>query len=223
MYGKILGDDILLKALLKIVSLAAVGSGLVLMGLFAVQNFTGGVSKDTVGELTDNMVTTTEETERGSPVGPEDKTLKLTVPKMERVQNITIPTAVPDQEALRNNAAVRMPGTGLPWEKETNVYIAGHELGYLGTPSFRAFYDLKKLEKGDEIYITDANGDKYTYEVFKIMIVQPTDLWVLDPLEGKNIVSLQGSETQQQVGDNIPKRVVRAELVETTNSSLEVS
>ena len=141
-----------------------------------------------------------------------DETLKLTVPKMERVKDVTIPTAVADDEALRNNVAVRLPGTGLPWEEETNVYIAGHELGYPFTDSFRAFYDLKKLEKGDKIYITDAGGRKYTYEVFGIIIVQPTDLWVLDPLEGRNIVSLQGSETQQQVGDNIPKRVVRAEL-----------
>lgn len=141
-----------------------------------------------------------------------EETLKLTVPKMERVKDVTVPTAVADQEGLRNNLAIRLPGTGLPWQRETNVYIAGHELGYSGTPSYLAFYDLKKLKKGDEIYITDANGTKYTYEVFKVMIVQPTDLWVLDPLKGRNILSLQGSETQQQVGDNIPKRVVRAEL-----------
>lgn len=140
------------------------------------------------------------------------ETLKLTVPKMKRVKDVTVPTAVADEEGLRNNLAIRLPGTGLPWQRETNVYIAGHELGYSGTPSYLAFYDLKKLKKGDKIYITDANGTKYTYEVFKIMIVQPTDLWVLDPLKGRNVLSLQGSETQQQVGDNIPKRVVRAEL-----------
>jgi sortase A len=151
--------------------------------------------------------------EEGTIVDPaSDETLKLTVPEMERVKNVTVPTAVPDQEALRNNVAVRLPGTGLPWEEEANVYIAGHELGYPFTPSFRAFYDLKELEEGDEIYITDADGRRYTYEVFEVLIVQPTDLWVLEPLEGKNIVSLQGSETQRQVGDNIPKRVVRAEL-----------
>lgn len=141
-----------------------------------------------------------------------EETLKLTVPKMERVKDVTVSTAVADQEGLRNNLAIRLPGTGLPWQRETNVYIAGHELGYPFTDSFRAFYDLKKLKKGDEIYITDADGREYTYEVFEIMIVQPTDLWVLDPLKGRNILSLQGSETQQQVGDNIPKRVVRAEL-----------
>lgn len=133
---------------------------------------------------------------------------------MKRIENVTVPTAMPDEEALRNNAAVRIPGTGLPWEEETNVYIAGHELGYPFTDSFRAFYDLKKLEKGDEIYLTDANGTQYTYEVFEVLIVQPDDLWVLEPLEGRNIVSLQGSETQLKEGDITPKRVVRAELVD---------
>jgi sortase A len=141
-----------------------------------------------------------------------DETLKLTVLEMKRVKDVTVPTAMPDEAALRNNAAVRIPGTGLPWEEETNVYIAGHELGYPFTDSFRAFYDLKKLEKDDEIYLTDAAGREYTYEVFEILIVQPDDLWVLDPLEGKNIVSLQGSETQLKEGDITPKRVVRAEL-----------
>jgi sortase A len=203
----------LLKTLFRIASLAVVAAGLALVGFFAIQNFTGGTSGDMAGGF-GNVVPTTEETEGGSAGGSGDETLKLTVPKMKRVENVTVPTAAPDQDALRNNVAVRIPGTGLPWQEEANVYIVGHELGYPFTDSFRAFYDLKKMEKGDKVYITDANGTEYTYEVFEIMIVQPADLWVLEPLEGRNIVSLQGSETQQQVGDNIPKRVVRAELVD---------
>ncbi len=209
------------KTLNVIASLAMIGAGLALIGFFAVQNYAGSGAEDTTG-VVNSVVTTTEETEGASTVGPQDKTLKLTVPKMKRIEDATVPTAMPNEESLRVNAAVRIPGTGLPWEKETNVYIAGHELGYPLTPSFRAFYDLKKLEKGDKVYITDAGGDKYTYEVFEILIVQPDDLWVLDTLEGRNIVSLQGSETQLKEGNITPKRVVRAELVETTNSSLEV-
>lgn len=201
------------KTLFRIASLAVVAAGLALVGFFAVQNFTVETSGDTVGGF-GNVAPTTEETQGNSAGGSGDETLKLTVPKMKRVDNVTVPTAMPDQEALRNNVAVRIPETGLPWQEEANVYIAGHELGYPFTDSFRAFYDLKKLEKGDKVYITDANGREYTYEVFEILIVQPTDLRVLDPLEGRNIVSLQGSETQQQVGDTIPKRVVRAELVD---------
>lgn len=203
----------MLKTVFRIASLAAVTVGLALVAFFAIQSFTGSASENVVGGF-DSVAPTIEETEGNSAGGPADETLKLTVPRMERVQNVTVPTAVPDEEALRNNVAVRLPGTGLPWEEETNVYIAGHELGYPFTDSFRAFYDLKELEKGDEIYLTDANGTQYTYEVFEVLIVQPTDLWVLEPLEGRNIVSLQGSETQLKEGDITPKRVVRAELVD---------
>jgi sortase A len=205
----------LLKTVFRIASLAAIGVGLALVAFFAVQNFTGYASGEAAGG-SDNVAPPIEDTGGDSAGGPEHETLKLTIPKIKRIENVTIPTMVADEEALRDNAAVRLPGTGLPWEKEANVYIAGHELGYPFTPSFRAFYDLKKLEEGDEIYITGADGREYTYEVFEVMIVQPTDLWVLDPLEGRNIVSLQVSETQQQVGDNVPKRVVRAELVDVT-------
>ncbi len=204
----------MLKPVFRIASLTVVAVGLALIAFFAIQNyFTGGTSEDAAGDF-DNVAPTIEDTEGSSTGGAEDETLKLTVPKMERVKDVTVPTAVADDEALRNNVAVRLPGTGLPWEEETNVYIVGHELGYPFTDSFRAFYDLKTLDKGDKVYITDADGREYTYEIFEIIIVQPTDLWVLDPLEGRNIVSLQGSETQKQVGENIPKRVVRAELKE---------
>lgn len=194
-------------------SLTVAAAGLLLLAYLAVQGFTGDSARDTPGG-SGNVASTIEDTE-GSPAGgPEDKTLKLTVPEMKRVENATIPTSAPEEEALRDNVAVRLPGTGLPWEEETNVYIAGHELGYPFTDSFRAFYDLKQLEKGDEVYLTDANGTEYTYEIFEILIVQPDDLWVLDPLEDRNIVSLQGSETQQREGDTVPKRVVRAELMD---------
>ena len=204
----------MLKPVFRIASLAVVAVGLALIAFFAIQNyFTGGTSEDAAGDF-DNVAPTIEDTEGSSTGGAENETLKLTVPKMERIKDVTVPTAAADDEALRNNVAVRLPGTGLPWEEETNVYIVGHELGYPFTDSFRAFYDLKTLDKGDKVYITDADGREYTYEIFEIIIVQPTDLWVLDPLEGRNIVSLQGSETQKQVGENIPKRVVRAELKE---------
>ncbi|MGB3683964.1 MAG: sortase [Rubrobacteraceae bacterium] len=205
-----------------VASLAVVVAGLALVGFFVAQNFNGAVTEGAANG-SNNRATTVEEPEVSSVAGPEDNTLSLTVPKMQRIDSAAIPTAMPDEEALRVNAAVRIPGTGLPWEQETNVYIAGHELGYPLTPSFRAFYDLKKLTKGDEVYLTDADGNEYTYEVFEVLIVQPDDLWVLDPLEGRNVVSLQGSETQMKENGITPKRVVRAELVDTTNSSLTVS
>jgi sortase A len=133
-----------------------------------------------------------EKTTEEQAQAPEDKSLKLTVPKMERINNSEIPTGEGSAtQMFKENAAVRLSGTGYPWEEEANVYIAGHAMGYPRTPSWQAFTDLDTLENGDEIFLQDANGERYTYEVFEKVIVQPTELWVLDPVQGKNIVSLQ--------------------------------
>src|ERR671916_1169902 len=122
----------------------------------------------------------------------EDKTLKLTVPKMAEIKNDVIPTGQGTNEALfRDYAGVRLPLTGFPWHETANVYIAGHRVGFPGTNSDMAFYDLENLANGDEIYVEDAEGRQYTYEVFNKEIVEPTDLSVLKRIEGKNILTLQ--------------------------------
>jgi sortase A len=122
----------------------------------------------------------------------EDKTLRLTVPKMAEIKNDVIPTGQGTNEALfRDYAAVRLPLTGFPWHETANVYIAGHRVGFPGTNSDMAFYDLENLANGDEIYVEDAEGRQYTYEVFNKEIVEPTDLSVLKRIEGKNILTLQ--------------------------------
>ena len=140
---------------------------------------------------------------------PEDVTLKLTVPKMNQIKDDTIPyTTGDDEEALKNHAGIHLEGTGHPWEEEANVYIAGHRLGYPNTDSWLAFWDIDALEDGDEVLITDANGTEYRYEVFEELVVAPTDLYVTEPLEGRNIVSLQSCT----LPDYSERVIVRAEL-----------
>ncbi len=123
---------------------------------------------------------------------PKDKTLRVTVPKMSRVRNSTIPYARgTDESAFRNYAGVHLRGTGFPWQRQANVYIAGHRLGYVGTPSFLAFWDLDEVDIGDKVVVTDSTGRRYVYKVFKDFIVDPTDVFVTRPLRGRNIVTLQ--------------------------------
>ncbi len=123
---------------------------------------------------------------------PRDKTLKVTVPEMKRVRNSPIPYAGgTDENAFRNNAGVHLRGTGFPWHRQANVYIAGHRLGYVGTPSFLAFWDLNEVDVGDRILVTDAMGRRYVYKVFKDFIVDPDDVFVTRPLRGRNILTLQ--------------------------------
>ena len=123
---------------------------------------------------------------------PKNKTLKLTVPEMKEIEDDKIPTGTGlDAAKFRNYAGVHLKATGFPWQRTANVYIAGHRIGFPGTDSNLAFYDLEDLKKGDKIYLEDAEGREYTYKVFRKLIVEPTDLYVLNPIKGKNIVSLQ--------------------------------
>ena len=123
---------------------------------------------------------------------PKDKTLRVTVPEMSRVRNSTIPYAGgTDENAFRNHVGVHVRGTGFPWQRQANVFIAGHRLGYVGTPSWLSFWDLNKVDGGDKIFVTDSMGRRYVYKVFKDFIVDPTDVFVTQPLKGRNILTLQ--------------------------------
>ena len=123
---------------------------------------------------------------------PKDKTLKLTIPEMKEIEDDTIPTGKGTNEALfHDHAAVHLRDTGFPWQRTANVYIAGHRIGFPGTDSDLAFYDLEDLKNGDKVYLEDAEGRKYTYKVFGKLVVEPANLSVLRPIKGKNIVSLQ--------------------------------
>jgi sortase A len=158
----------------------------------------------------------TTKDENTSSTGPEDKTLELTVPAMSRIENDAIPyTTGNDEEALKTHAAIHLEGTGFPWDNEANVYIAGHRLGYPNTESWLTFWDLSSVGVGDDIYVTDANGTKYTYNVFKTFVVRPSDTHVTDSQPGKNIVTLQSCT----LPDYKQRLIVQGELTDTTEKS----
>ncbi len=192
--------------ILNVMSLVLIGAGLALIATFFIGPSFLGVApaRETVEEEEFSVPVLagrdgeapTESAEAEPPEEranvPEDKTLTLTVPKMNQIQGVEIPTTVgTDEELLSSHAAIHLEGTGFPWEEEANVYIAGHRLGYPNTQSFLAFFDLDKLEEGDEVFLTDANGEEYVYRVFKKFVVNPTDVFVTRPIEGRNILTLQ--------------------------------
>jgi sortase A len=195
-----------------ILSLAMIGAGVALIGSFflAGSNITATNGADPGGF---NVPKLEPAQDAGPVLGPEDKTLKLTVPAMSRIEDDEIPnTTGTDEEALKTHAAIHLEGTGFPWQQEANVYIAGHRLGYPNTESFLTFWDLDNVEKGDKVYITDADGTEYTYEVFKEVTVSPSDLSVTDTVPGKNIVTLQTCT----LPDYSQRLIVQAELIETS-------
>ena len=178
--------------ILGLMSLALIGAGATLIITFFVGP---GTRSDAPSEEQSNFnVPVLEEENTQAPGrvrGPEDKTLVLTIPKMEIFGALVPNTTGDDEEMLKDYAAIHLDGTGFPWETGANVYLAGHRLGYPNTASFLAFCGLDNLEKGDEVTLLDADGGVYTYEVSKKIVVSPTDLSVTEPVQGKDVLTLQ--------------------------------
>src|SRR5918993_5446021 len=139
---------------------------------------------------------------------PKDTTLQLTIPKMARVEDLLVYDAPWDDEAAIDASAAHLDSSGFPWQEGANVYIFPHRMGFPGTKSFLVFYDLDVLENGDEVFLTDADGTKYTYEVFTQFVTDPYDWGPTDPEAGKSILTLQTCT----LPDYIERLIVQAEL-----------
>jgi sortase A len=125
--------------------------------------------------------------EPASASAPADTLMSLSVPAMGISD---IPVVEGTSEASLSQGAGHLPGTGYPWVSGSNTYIAGHRIGYPGTPSDHVFWNLPNLVQGDQILLTDSNGTTYTYAVSEIFEVSPADLSVTAPT-GEDAVSLQ--------------------------------
>jgi sortase A len=141
------------------------------------------------------------------PGGPEDKTLSLSVPDIG-LSDVPVYDSLSEEELTES--AVHVPATGFPWQDGANTFIAGHRIGYEGTGSYRIFYDLPKLEKGDEITVEDSAGGEYVYRVNLKEVVGPGNVEVMNPVEGESVLTLQTCT----LPDYAKRIIVQAELVE---------
>jgi sortase A len=197
-----------------LLSLAMIAAGVALLASFFLASSLNSVATNSEDPGGFNIPKL--DTAGAAASGPKDRTLKLTVPKMSQLENDPVPT-VPgtNLQALGSHAAIHLAGTGFPWDEEANVYLAGHRLGYPRTDSFLAFFDLNKLAKGDLVYLTDANGTKYTYRVFREVTVSPADLSVTRAVPDKNILTLQTCT----LPDYSQRLIIQAELVDTAEKA----
>jgi len=129
---------------------------------------------------------TEEEEDEATPTPPEDPTMFLSVPKLGIVDAVVL-----DGEAGLELGVQHLEGAGYPWLPGSNTYMSGHRVGFPGTGSDHIFYSLPSMSSGDEIILRDTLGQEYTYEVTEIFAVTPFDVWVADPVPGKDIISLQ--------------------------------
>ncbi len=193
----------------KIVSVAAVILVVVGLGLVAHSLILGEDS------LVQRAITTATESEEIAASAPKDTTLWLTVPKMARVEDLPVYDAAWDSEAALDASAAHLDSSGFPWDEEANVYISGHRMGFPGSDSFLVFYDLDALESGDEIFLTDSQGTRYTYTVFDQFVSDPFDWSPTELVPGKNMVTLQTCT----LPDYTQRLMVQAELTETTQGA----
>jgi sortase A len=104
-----------------------------------------------------------------------------------------VPVINDDSESALSQGVIHEPETSLPWSNtpQRNVYLAGHRLGYYGTWSRLVFYNLDKLGKGDEVVLKDRDGKAYRYRVSEVFVTDPTDVWVMGQVVGRDMVTLQ--------------------------------
>ena len=149
--------------------------------------------------------------EAGASPPKKGETMELNIPSMKHVKNVPVYTAAARDEPALHDGALHLEGTGFPWQREANVYIAGHRLGYPRTKSFLVFWDLNRLRTGRKVVLTDSNGERYIYRVYDRFVVAPDDTSATKPVAGRNIVTLQTC-TLPNYTDRL---IVRARLMKT--------
>jgi sortase A len=148
-------------------------------------------AREDANSATEDVTPLDEElpTEEGLPkdestyVAPSDPTMYLTIPKL----GISGTTVAGGEAALETGTQLV---SGAPWIAGSNTYIAGHRVGFPGTPSDHIFYSLPSMGVGDAISLTDSNGKVYNYRVSEVFAVTPFDVWVTAPT-GSDMVTLQ--------------------------------
>ena len=143
---------------------------------------------------------------------PSNARMTLTVPEMRRVDHVPVYTGAAGDEGALHDGTLHVRGTGFPWREGSNVYIAGHRMGFPGTRSYLVFWDLNTLENGDKVILTDSNGTRYTYSVYKSFVVNPGSLYVTEPVPGESVVTLQTCT----LPDYNQRLIVRAELTDVS-------
>ena len=134
--------------------------------------------------------------------------MTLSVPKLG-LKDVAVPTA-DSQVELDREGVIHLEGSGKPWQEGSNTVVVGHALGFMRTKVPYVFYELDKLERGDEILVKNRAGEQYTFEVYDTLTVRPDDFWVTFPVEGRTVISLQ---TCTPIPSFEKRLIVRGELV----------
>lgn len=135
------------------------------------------------------------------------ESFKLSIPKIGLSE---VMVKVNSNDFERNLA--HLPGSALPGQKG-NVFVTGHSSlpKVVGKDDKIPFFvNLPKLDKGDEI-ILDVYGQKFTYKVVGLRIVDPKEVSVINPPDNEGrYISLM---TCVPPGLNLKRLIVLGKLI----------
>ncbi len=120
----------------------------------------------------------------------EDAVLTLDV---ESIGLFDVPVVDSGSDEDLDEGVIHLPETPMPWEEreQKNVYLAGHRVGRPDTTGRMVFFELDKLQEGDSVVVEDRSGNPYEYEVSEVFVVEPDAEWAVDPVRGRDMVTLQ--------------------------------
>ena len=107
-----------------------------------------------------------------------------------------------DDDATLRNAVGHLSDTPLPWQ-DGNTALAGHRDTF--------FRPLERIHIGDDIYFTTRHG-RFRYRVRRTIVVEPEDLWVLDP-SAKPTLTLITCYPFRYLGSAPRRFIVQAERI----------
>jgi sortase A len=119
-----------------------------------------------------------------------DEGMSLTV---EALGLYDVPVISSNSVEALDTSLMHVPETSLPWDEgaQRNVYISGHYLGWPGTASRLVFYNLDKLQNGDEVVLKDGRGGAYRYGVSESFMAWPEESWVMGQELNRDMLTLQ--------------------------------
>lgn len=120
----------------------------------------------------------------------KDHTGALGIIELPKI-DIKIPLLYGATDRNLKYGAAQLEGTS-PLGEVGNTAIAGHR----NYTDERLFSNLDRLGPGDEIIIKTIT-DTFSYEVFNVFVVEPTDLSVLDKSDEEKILTLITCEPKQ--------------------------
>ena len=135
----------------------------------------------------------------------------ITIPKI----GVELPVYHGTSDGVLQVAAGHLEGSSLPvGGAGTHAVISAHR----GLPSAKLFTNLDELEVGDTFTITVLDR-VLTYEVDQISIVLPTETDLLQPVEGKDYVTLM---TCTLYGINTHRLLVRGKRIENAENQKHI-